>query len=1298
MKKFLSVVLALAMIISMFTTASAETMSELLNRYGLNGVSFDAGVLSVIVSAKKSGSSDKYSNNGMQLLDATLKNGVGVDYQATLDMAPVRAFWDKDLIDIILEDDTAKNEFYEGTIATDVTVKITYPSSALVEGNVLNTAGSLNNRFFEENGARTFSTQGDNKIATIKYKNVNNVTVDDLDNTPSPIDDIIFTLENTIKYASEGYHRVSIEMSGSTTFTFTSGATATVTYRNNEADSFHIVSAVTDHVLKVVPAVPATCEQGGKTAGVICESHKDYDCAVHGRVHNGYDCGINGTYEPQDTAPLNHMLNGEYKTVVAAGVAPTCTEKGVIAHWVCTLCKCDFSAPEANASSKLTLAQLEVPATGHDTAINIPGRAATCTLDGIEAATQCSKCGFKNGGKIILATGHNIVTDVAVEPTCTTAGKTEGKHCTNCNDYVIEQVTISAFGHKFGDWQITSHATETAAGQMTRTCLNGCGTTERQTIPQLPPSHVCSANEELAKIIPATCDTPGSKQNYCECGNPVGAPEVIAALGHDLEEKAEKPATCTQTGLIKHFACKTCGKLFRDANAKKPIQSAETAISSKNHGTIITLPAIEPTCTAYGWTEGKKCSDCNTITKSQQRIDIKHNLELVHDKAATCEEAGIIKHWHCTFCNKDFAHNKKTEMISAEDYTIAPLGHTWNATRVVTPPTEDTEGQGIKICKRDNSHTQTITIAKLAHVHNETIYKLVKSPTCTEPGLEEKVYTCCDTQYTGEDKYRDIPAEHKLIHVDGIAADCHNEGVLAHDYCAVCNKIFVSGDEKNESEIKTEKLQHSLGGNISQIPTEIVKKCRVCGETITLKTQTNKATFNPNNNIKGDKEDTLYEKDRAEASKNGQQHKAETEAIIVETGLSETLEEKIQNKDKAVEEKVVLDITVKAVSSFVDDVENTTIIYDQKKEIIKETEELLEITISIPPEMQGMSDYRIYRMHNEDHTTNDIITQTENQYGEKIVSITATEIVIKVKRFSEYVLVAYTETQPEIEYGPTPVPGGSVGGSASSSFSIKFNTNGGSVLENIAVTYGNVAPELPVPQRQGYIFAGWYTDSSLTTPFNPETIIKRTYTLYAKWIELSECRGIEEDSCPCLDFIDLDPTLWYHKGVDYVLHRGMMVGVETNEFAPDLDVTRAMLVTVLWRAEGKPGARGSSFEDLEDGEYYVHAVDWAAANGIVMGYSDTEFGPHDAITREQFAAIMYRYATKKGYDVSVGENTNILSYEDYDSISEYAIPSLQYAAGSGLIKGRTETTLNPLDNTTRAEMATILYRFFTENK
>ena len=188
-------------------------------------------------------------------------------------------------------------------------------------------------------------------------------------------------------------------------------------------------------------------------------------------------------------------------------------------------------------------------------------------------------------------------------------------------------------------------------------------------------------------------------------------------------------------------------------------------------------------------------------------------------------------------------------------------------------------------------------------------------------------------------------------------------------------------------------------------------------------------------------------------------------------------------------------------------------------------------------------------------------------------------------------------------------------------------------------------------------------------------------------------------NCPSKDFDDLDTSLWYHGDMDYVLSNGLMNGTADKTFAPNENLTRAMLVTILYRNEGKPEISGSApFEDVAGGAYYADAVDWAYKNGIVKGISETMFAPDNNITREQIAAIMYRYAQYKGYDTTDGENTNILSYNDFDSISEYAIGAMQYACGSGLIKGRTESTLNPNDNATRAEIAAVLHRFIENNK
>lgn len=167
---------------------------------------------------------------------------------------------------------------------------------------------------------------------------------------------------------------------------------------------------------------------------------------------------------------------------------------------------------------------------------------------------------------------------------------------------------------------------------------------------------------------------------------------------------------------------------------------------------------------------------------------------------------------------------------------------------------------------------------------------------------------------------------------------------------------------------------------------------------------------------------------------------------------------------------------------------------------------------------------------------------------------------------------------------------------------------------------------------------------------------------------------------------------WAAADIDYVVSKGLMTGMSEDEFYPDAKVTRAMLVTVLYRNEGEPATnRSIPFADVDMGAYYANAVSWAKQVGIVSGITETEFAPNADITREQFATIMFRYAVMKGMDaITMEEN---LHFDDAASISEHAISAMNWAVGSGLINGRTETTVNPLDNATRAEMATILHRF-----
>ena len=178
-----------------------------------------------------------------------------------------------------------------------------------------------------------------------------------------------------------------------------------------------------------------------------------------------------------------------------------------------------------------------------------------------------------------------------------------------------------------------------------------------------------------------------------------------------------------------------------------------------------------------------------------------------------------------------------------------------------------------------------------------------------------------------------------------------------------------------------------------------------------------------------------------------------------------------------------------------------------------------------------------------------------------------------------------------------------------------------------------------------------------------------------------------------LPFDDVRRGDWFYDDVRYVYETGLMNGTANRIFAPSVSTTRAMIVTILWRLEGSPVVNfAMRFRDVVQNAWYSEAVRWAAANGIVTGYSENAFGPNDNITREQLAAILHRYANYKGYDVSVGEDTNILSFDDAQTISGYAVPAMQWACGAGLMQGSNRKLL-PTAQATRAQVAAMLHRF-----
>ncbi|MDE7219342.1 MAG: S-layer homology domain-containing protein, partial [Oscillospiraceae bacterium] len=176
-----------------------------------------------------------------------------------------------------------------------------------------------------------------------------------------------------------------------------------------------------------------------------------------------------------------------------------------------------------------------------------------------------------------------------------------------------------------------------------------------------------------------------------------------------------------------------------------------------------------------------------------------------------------------------------------------------------------------------------------------------------------------------------------------------------------------------------------------------------------------------------------------------------------------------------------------------------------------------------------------------------------------------------------------------------------------------------------------------------------------------------------------------------LPFVDVLPSDWFYEAVLYVYNRGLMNGVSDTEFDPYGTLNRAMVVTILYRLEGEPETALSSFKDVEEGKWYTKAIGWGAANGVVEGYDADRFGPMDPVTREQLAAILFRYASYKGYDVT--GRADLTVYTDAAAIHEYAVEAMHWAVDLGAPTPVSETALAPRENATRAQVAEAFMNF-----
>ena len=427
---------------------------------------------------------------------------------------------------------------------------------------------------------------------------------------------------------------------------------------------------------------------------------------------------------------------------------------------------------------------------------------STCVTKGI-GEQVCTLCGDFYEEEI-KATGHKEVKDAAVAATCETNGKTEGSHCSVCDEVLKEQTEVPALGHNWDSGKITKAATCTEAGVKTYTCTR-CQKTKTEEIKATGHKEVKDA------AVAATCEKAGKTEgSHCSvCGKVIKAQKEVPALGHNWDSgKITKAATCTEAG-VKTYTCTRCQKTKTEeikATGHKEVKDA----------------AVAATCEKAGKTEGSHCSVCGEVIEAQTEVPaLGHNWDAGKiTKAATCTETGV-KTYTCTRCQKT-----KTEEIKA-------TGHKEVKDAAVAATCEKagkTEGSHCSVCGKVIKAQKEVPVLG----HNWDAGKITKAATCTETGV--KTYTCTRCQKT---KTEEIKATgHKEVKDAAVAATCEKAGKTEGSHCSVCGKVI-----KAQKEVPV--LGHNWdAGKITKAATctETGVKTYTCTRCQKTKTEEIKAT------------------------------------------------------------------------------------------------------------------------------------------------------------------------------------------------------------------------------------------------------------------------------------------------------------------------------------------------------------------------------------------------------------------------------------------------------------------------
>ena len=562
--------------------------------------------------------------------------------------------------------------------------------------------------------------------------------------------------------------------------------------------------AAGDHNYKAT-VTPPTCTTAGYTT-YTCSCGDSYvadEIEANGHSYNAIitapTCTANGyttyTCSCGDTYVTNEVATNGHSAVSVPGKAPTCTENGLSDGKKCSVCQ------------EVLLSQTTILATGHSYSSTVT--APTCTNAGY--TTYVCSCGNSYVGNNVPASGHvdaspkNYVCDdcgadlctnhteeviPAKSPTCTSTGLTAGKKCSVCQEILLAQTTIPATGHSYNT--VVTAPTCTSVGYTTYTC--SCG--------DVYIGNQVSALSHTEVTIPgnaATCSTAGlTEGKKCSaCGTITVAQTTIPTIAHTLVTIPGAAATCTSTGLTDGKKCSVC----------QTVTVAQTTIPATGHNEV-TVTGTAATCTSTGLTDGKKCSVCQTVTITQTTIPATgHNEVSVTGKAATCTSTGLTDGKKCSVCGTVTVAQTVIATTSHTEVTVTGTAATCSTTGL-------TDGKKCSVCG-----TVTVAQTTIATTAHTEVTVTGTAATCSTTGLTDgKKCSVCGTVTVAQTTIATIA--HTEVDVAGKLATCTATGLTDGKKCSVCGTVTV-----------TQTTIAALGHNWQAATTEAPKTCIACGIT-----------------------------------------------------------------------------------------------------------------------------------------------------------------------------------------------------------------------------------------------------------------------------------------------------------------------------------------------------------------------------------------------------------------------------------------------------------------------------------